>query len=56
MGPKPDWMDDYDRTETNESDGKTFYGFDDEDDGTTMWYSEDGILDSVTPTPADDED
>lgn len=44
----------YDRTETNKSDGQTFYGYDDED-GTTEWYDEDGVLDSRTETPSDDE-
>ena len=48
MGP-----DDYDRTSTNDDDGKTFYGYDD-DDGKTAWYDEDGNLDSVTDTPYDD--
>lgn len=45
---------DYDRMERNESDGKIFYGYD-LDDGKTSWYDEDGILDSITETP-DDED
>lgn len=46
---------DYDRTSTNESDGQTFYGYDN-DDGETVWYTEDGTLDSVTDTPSDDYD
>jgi hypothetical protein len=46
---------DYDRTTENESDGQTFYGYDDEEAGTTDWYTEDGILDSTTDTPSDDE-
>lgn len=50
MGPN-----DYDRTSTNESDGQTFYGHDD-GDGRTDWYTEDGGLDSSTPTPSDDND
>lgn len=50
MGPK-----DYDRTTTNDSDGQVFYGYDDEDTGTTAWYTEDGCLDSETNTPYDDE-
>ena len=46
---------DYDRTWTNNySDGKTFYGYDDED-GNTAWYDEDGNLDCVTATPTEDE-
>ncbi|WP_167397267.1 hypothetical protein [Lysinibacillus mangiferihumi] len=49
MGPN-----DYNRTSTNESDGQKFYGFDD-GEGRTDWYTEDGNLDSSTPTPADDE-
>lgn len=49
MGPR-----DYDRTSTNESDGQTFYGKDD-GEGTTDWYTENGSLDSSTPTPSDDE-
>ncbi|WCF11557.1 hypothetical protein NDS46_31870 (plasmid) [Paenibacillus thiaminolyticus] len=49
MDPK-----DYDRTTQNESDGQTFYGYDN-DDGTTDWYTEDGISDSRTYTPSDDE-
>lgn len=40
----PDW-----RSE-NESDGQVFYGYDD-DSGNTTWHSEDGSLDSETPTP-----
>lgn len=49
------FFDDYDRFERNESDGQGFYGYDDEETGTTEWYTEDGVLDSVTETPADDE-
>lgn len=45
---------DYDRTETNESDGQTFYGYD-SDDGTTAWYSEGNDLDCITETPSDDD-
>lgn len=45
----------YDRTETNKSDGQTFYGYDDKEDGTTDWYTDDGTLDSTTETPSDDE-
>jgi hypothetical protein len=56
MGPwRPKEDDDYDRIEVNESDGQTFYGYDD-DDGETDWYTEDGTLDSSTPTPSDDEE
>lgn len=50
MGPR-----DYDRTSTNESDGQTFYGYDD-GEGTTDWYTKDGCLDSQTPTPSDDDE
>lgn len=35
-----------DRTYTNLSDGKTFYGYD--DNGHTTWYDEKGNLDCVT--------
>ena len=38
---------DADRTYTNQSDGKTFYGYDD-DNGRTEWYDEKGNLDCVT--------
>ena len=44
----------YDRIDRNESDGMTFYGYD-SDDGTTSWYDETGILNSVTETPSDDD-
>ena len=37
---------DADRTYTNQSDGKTFYGYD--DNGQTSWYDEKGNLDCVT--------
>ena len=37
---------DADRTYTNQSDGKTFYGYD--DNGQTEWYDEKGNLDCVT--------
>ena len=37
---------DYDHKYTNKSDGKTFYGYDDENE--TTWYDKDGNLDSVT--------
>lgn len=45
---------DYDRWEQNESDGMIFYGYDDEDTGTTDWYTENGELDCTTDTPSDD--
>lgn len=45
---------DYDRYERNESDGMGFYGYDDEETGTTEWYTEDGVLDSITDIPGDD--
>lgn len=44
----------YDRIDINESDGMKFYGYDRED-GSTDWYDEHGILDSVTDTPSDYE-
>lgn len=46
---------DYDRYERNESDGMGFYGYDDKETGKTHWYTEDGILDSCTDTPDDNE-
>lgn len=48
--------DDYDRVSVNESDGMTFYGYDDSDTGRTTWYTEDGTLDCVTDTPYDEDD
>lgn len=45
---------DFDREYTNESDGMHFWGSDN-DDGTTDWYTDNGDLDSTTPTPDDDE-
>lgn len=51
MGPK-----DYDRITQNEDDKQVFYGYDDEEEKKTYWYTKDDILDSVTPTPFDDED
>ena len=44
-----------DREDTNESDGQHLWGYDNED-GTTTWYTDDEILDSITPTPFVDED
>lgn len=44
----PDWMC------TNESDGQTFYGYDD-GEGCTAWYDSNGNLDSETDTPSDYE-
>ena len=57
MGPKPgdDIFGEFDRTETNDDDGQKFYGYDDEETGTTTWYDEDGTLDCETPTPDDDD-
>lgn len=51
------WMrdNDFNRTYKNESDGQIFYGYDDEDTGKTDWYTPDGVLDSSTPTPSDDD-
>ena len=40
----PDWIC------TNESDGQTFYGYDD-GEGSTDWYDRNGTLDSSTDTP-----
>lgn len=46
---------DYDRTWTNnDSDGRTFYGYDD-GEGHTDWYDSNGNLDSSTSTPTDEE-
>jgi hypothetical protein len=39
-----------DREATNDSDGQHFWGYDQEN-GTTDWYTDNGILDSNTPTP-----
>lgn len=44
----------YDRIDVNESDGKKFYGYDNED-GTTDWYDENNDIDCITETPDDDE-
>ena len=44
------WLDDCDRVSENE-DGSRFYGFDDEETGTTTWYDEDGNCDSITDIP-----
>ena len=44
-----------DREKTNDSDGHTFYGYDN-DDGTTTWYDEDGHCDSTTDIPDEDDD
>ncbi len=46
---------DYDRVDRNESDGMVFYGYDDEESGTTDWYTESGDLDYVSDTPYDEE-
>ena len=43
-----------DRIDKNESDGQTFYGYD-QKDGTTDWYTKDGQLDSSTKTPKNDD-
>ena len=45
-----------DHVYTNESDGMTFYGYDDDDTGTTSWYDEDGNLDCDTYGSWDDDD
>ena len=47
-----DWLNDCDRTSTNE-DGSKFFGFDDEETGKTTWYDEDGNLDCETQIPND---
>jgi len=44
---------DYDRVDHN-SDGTTFYGYDDET-GHTDWYNENNELDSRTETPDEDD-
>ncbi len=44
-----------DRTDRNESDGATFYGYDN-DNGTTDWYDKDGNLDSYSKTPHNDDE
>lgn len=37
----------YDRIDVNEMDGKVFYGYDDDEQGTTEWYDEEGNLDWI---------
>ena len=44
----PDWV------STNETDGQTFYGYDD-GEGRTAWYDSDGNLDALTDTPSDND-
>ena len=44
-----------DRIEKNESDGQTFYGYD-QKDGRTEWYTRYGTLDSYSKTPHDDDE
>lgn len=41
-------FDDADRIYKNQSDGMTFYGYDDHETGETFWYDKKGNLDSVT--------
>lgn len=48
FGSFPDWV------SRNESDGQTFYGYDD-GEGHTDWYDANGELDSFTDTPSDDD-
>ena len=48
------WLDNCDRIAENE-DGSRFYGFDDEETGTTTWYDEDGNCDSTTEIPREYE-
>lgn len=45
---EPNDFDDADRIYTNESDGKTFYGYDDKENRETTWYDSNGDLDCVT--------
>lgn len=40
----------------SKSDGQTFYGYDDKEEGTTDWYDKNGMLDCTTPTPHNDDD
>lgn len=44
-----------DRYDTNDSDDRSFSGYDN-DDGTTDWYDENGDLDSTSETPYDEDD
>lgn len=46
---------DHNHTFINESDGRTFYGYDD-GNGSTIWYDEDGACDSISSTPTDDDE
>lgn len=46
---------DFDREYVNQDDGQHFWGSDNED-GTTDWYTDDGYLDSCTPTPVDEDE
>ena len=39
---------DADHVYTNEDDGMTFYGYNDDDNGLTSWYDEDGNHDCDT--------
>ena len=48
FGNFPDWV------SRNESDGQTFYGYDD-GEGRIDWYDANGDLDSSTDTPSDDD-
>lgn len=48
FGNTPDWV------SKNESDGETFYGYND-GEGRTNWYDKRGTLDSSTDTPSDDD-
>ena len=43
---RADWEETFDREDTNPSDGKHFWGIDNED-GTTTWYDDNGDLDSI---------
>lgn len=54
FGPFGEDKDDADVTYTN-GDGQTFYGYNDEESNTTIWYGEDGIVDCITETPTDED-
>ncbi len=50
---KLDLLNNYDRISANE-DGSHFYGFDNEESGTTIWYDEEGNCDSTTDISVND--
>ena len=49
------FWDDSDYTYTNDSDGMTFYGYDD-GDGHVDWYTDSGDLDCTTSTGFSNDD